>query len=235
MNYGSLKSRLLRILGDTPIVLGAADEETGIFTPIHGSQYDADLLLDAICAALDAITVRIWKQVTVAYAGGVGIRTCLLPSEFIAVEGVYDNHYQVFIPRIDLRADRTLFDVWANAWFEYPTGTLQFMNDIQNGVTLYYASHFTDPSIIDTADYNGYDDVTGITIDDFVMDFPDIAINAVVMYSASYCLNQKAVRSAGIRQFNTKVDSGQPGDNTEQKMADHFLRRRGRINKMRST
>jgi hypothetical protein len=223
MDFGDLKGRIIRILGDT-VVAGAIDPDTGIYVPVHGNQYDADLLLDAVEAALDALTVRIWRQVRASYSGGVGINSCLLPSDFLAVEGVYEIHYQVFIPRIDIRADRSLFDTWGNAWYEYPSGTLKFMNDIMSGIDLYYAAHFTDPSAPTLESYYDYDD-EGLAIDDFIMDFPDIAINAVVMYTCSYCLNQKAVRSAGIRQFNTKVDSGAPGDNTEQKMADHFLRR----------
>jgi hypothetical protein len=223
MDYGDLKAKLLRILGDT-VVPGVISTTTGLYVPVHGGQYDADLLLDAVSAALDAITVRVWRQVSKAYSGGVGIHTCLLPSDFFFVEGIYENHYQVFIPRIDMRADRTLYDTWGNSWYEYPSGTLQFMNDIMSGITLYYAAHFTDPYAPTLESYYDYDDV-GLSVDDFIMDIPDIAINAVLMYSAQYCLNQKAVRSAGIRQFNTKVDSGVPGDNPEQKMADHFLRR----------
>ena len=223
MDFGDLKARLIRMLGDT-YSAGAIDEDTGLYVPVHGNIYSADVLYDAVCAALDAVTIRIWKQALVSYAGGIGIKTILLPSDIVKVEGVYDKHYLTFVPRTDIRADRSMFDTWGNAWFEYPSGTLQFMNEIASGVDLYYAAHFTDPSTPATEDYYDYDDV-GVTIDDFVMDFPDIATTAIIFYCASYCLNQKAVLSANIRQFNTKVDSGQPGDNTEQKMADHFLRR----------
>jgi hypothetical protein len=223
MDFGDLKGRIIRMLGDT-YSAGAVDPETGLYVPVHGNIYSADVLYDAVCAALDAISIRIWKQIKVSYSGGVGITTALLPSDFMAVEGIYDQHYQTFIPRQDIRADRSLFDTWGNAWFEYPSGTLQFMNDITSGVDLYYAGHFTDPCLPTLESYYDYDD-EGLNIDDFVMDYPDIANTAIIFYCASYCLNQKAVLSANIRQFNTKVDSGQPGDNTEQKMADHFLRR----------
>jgi hypothetical protein len=50
-------------------------------------------------------------------------------------------------------------------------------------------------------------------------------VNCLVLYASAFLLGASSVSSAAIRQFNTRVDSGQPGDIPQMKMSDYLMRR----------
>jgi hypothetical protein len=95
-----------------------------------------------------------------------------------------------------------------NAWYLYPSGTITFLNAIQSGVRIYYSTFWT--MLSDDSD---------------VLDTPVFLQNAIAYYAASQCALAKSGQSASIRQFNTKVDSGNPDDNPLLQQSNGFMKR----------
>lgn len=214
MNAGALKRKIIRILGDIPTGGGSGGE------PIAGGQYDADLLMDSIHAALDAITVRVWKSATDTIDANAEDHD--FPDDLIDIEGVFDLGSGVFIPESGMYALGTMNNPEAqNAWVRFPDRVITFSEALgDDGGVLYYSAFWTKPED-----------------DDDTIEAPDIASTALVMYAASYVLMQQASLSANVRQFNTKVDSGAPTDIPAEDMSVFFLKRfeieLGRIPAMR--
>jgi len=201
LEFGDLKRKVIRILADDIV-------EPDYGETVGGTVYSADTLKDAICAALDAITVRIWKSQTEDIDGGESEYDA--PDDAIGIEGIYDKTVGSFLPMMGLRANKnTLVGVETNAWIDYPEGTIAFVNILgTDGAKIYYSASWTKP--VD---------------DDDALEPPESTVTALVLFAASYCLLNKATGSANIRQFDTKVDSGQPTDNPLKDMSDFFLRR----------
>ena len=85
--------------------------------------------------------------------------------------------------------------VW---WHLFPQGKITFNQAIKpvQGALIYYAANWAKP--IQDSD---------------VLEIPDYAITALTYYAASDILLAKAITSASVRQYNTRVDSGNPEDN----------------------
>ena len=106
-----LKGKIIRML---------ADEVLAASSPLAGSQTDASLLLDAIHAALDAISIRIWKPSVFAIEG-VGDKFAL-PTDLIEIEAVRMVTTGVILPRAPFRAGEFLGAIQDNSWMTYPRG-----------------------------------------------------------------------------------------------------------------
>lgn len=199
--FGDLKKKVIRILYDEIV-------EPDYGEAVGGSIFDADLLGDAICAALDAITVRVWRSETESIDGGASEYDA--PDDAIGIEGVYDKTVGLFLPQMGLQANRnTITGIESNAWIDYPEGTIAFVNELgDNGATIYYSASWAKP--VD---------------DDEELEPPASTVTALVLFAASYCLLQQASGSANIRQYNTKIDAGLPTDIPAKDMSDFFLRR----------
>jgi hypothetical protein len=89
-------------------------------------------------------------------------------------------------------------DTGQNYWVLYPAGKITFANQIPSsaGAKVYYAATWAKP-----------------TSDAAILETPEYALHALALYAASQCLLGKAVAAANIRQYGTKVDSGNPEDN----------------------
>jgi len=201
--FSDAKLKVLRLLNDEEDVTG----DYG--SALSGATYSAALLKDAIHAALNAITKRIGKPSVLAldadYVPGD------LPDDLITIEGVYDNLVGMFLPKIFMTADKAnmISSVSSNAWTDFPNGFITFVNDLPDeGATIYYTAGWDKP----------------VDDDDF-LEPPAYALYAIVLYAASYCLLQEASGSANVRQFQTKVDSGNPTDIPAKDMSDFFLKR----------
>jgi len=197
------KSMVMRLLSDDE------DTESDYGAPLSGGTYNADLLVDAIHAALNAITKRIGKPsiftVEADYTPGD------IPEDLISIEGVYDNLKGLFLPKIAMHADRGVMisSETDNAWTDYPSGSITFVNDLpEEGATIYYSAGWDKP----------------VDDDDF-LEPPAYTLYAIVLYAASWCLLQQASGSADVRQFTTKVDAGKPTDIPAKDMSDFFLKR----------
>jgi hypothetical protein len=192
------------------VILVLADEaqEVDYGESLGGGTYPAELLKDAVCAALDAITVRIWKSATEEIEGEV--TEYETPEDLLSVEGILDVTSGTFLPQVNLMANKhRLIGIETNAWMDYPEGTITFVDEIgASGAILYYSAYWSKPED-----------------DDDSLEPPEGTITAIVMYAASYCLLNQASGSANIRQFATKIDAGAPTDIPAKDMADFFLRR----------
>lgn len=197
--FKELKLAVIKVLDDT------VNEDA---SSVAGRTFDAEILKDAVNAALVAVNVRTWKKsvfTVEAHATDVDV-----PDDFIDADAVFDNKLNAFLPHISFQVGSPLISASGNGFYMYPTGKISFLAELETGGKVFYQARFTKAEQ-----------------DNQFLESPDTANPAMTFYAASYCLLGPAVSSGDIRQFNTKVDSGQPGDIPALKVSDHFLRRFG--------
>jgi hypothetical protein len=192
-----LKKRILLLLGDD--IASATGE------PIYGGQYSVDALLAGVHAALDAILPWVWKRSVFELNTSTDGYSITLPADFYQVEGVVESvtrsgtsmNYGRFSPMQTFRAQE-IPDSAQNYWTLFPNGKITFSTQIasSSGAKLYYAATWSKP-----------------TTDSSELETPEYSLTALSLYAASHCLLSKAVAAANIRQYGTKVDSGNPEDN----------------------
>ena len=198
VKFKELKQKIIRSVEDT------VDENA---SPLSGATYLAANLEDAAHAALHAIASRYWKRAVLSV--NADAESVTVPDNFIDVDGVYDKKDALFIPKLAFQVGNALATTVGNGFFLYPSGTITFINKIGSlGATVFYQSHWTRPEK-----------------DNDLLDCPDFLVTALVQYSGAYLLGANAVSSASIRQYNTKVDSGQPGDIPQMKMSNFLMAR----------
>jgi hypothetical protein len=202
ITFAELKAKIVRILGDTVVPGTSGGPETA------GQIYEADLLKDAVHAALDAITVRCFKPSTFTIKPS-GEATAL-PDDVIDIEAVYDETNSVFLEKLNMQVDKARIPTRGNGWLLYPAGyvSLAAVIDGEVGATVYYSATWAKPED-----------------DEDPIDTPQMAATALTYFAASYCLLNTATQTASIRQFDTKVDSGKPTDNPAEQMSTYFMKR----------
>jgi hypothetical protein len=195
-----LKRQIIHLLGDV--------EDAGA-NPTAGKQYSASLLLEGVCAGLDAILPWVPKAHDTLLSGDGVTQAFALPAGLYRVEAVYDLQASLLVSGGLLTAGNTWGPLAEQSWMEYPEGYLTFMKPLlSSGARLYYSSLWAKPAL-----------------DADAIEPPAITHIGIVLFAASYCLLSKASASANIRQYNTKVDSGVPVHNPEAEMSTYFLRR----------
>ncbi len=192
-----LKKRILLLLGD--------DVASGAGEPIYGGQYSEDALLAGVHAALDAVLPWVWKRSVFELNTSDDGYVFTLPDDFYQVEGIAESLsisnntlvYGRYAPMETFRA-REVLDSSQAYWMLFPRGKVTFSGKITltAGAKMFYAATWTKP-----------------TDDTEVLETPEYALTALSLYAASNCLLGKAVAAANIRQYGTKVDSGNPEDN----------------------
>lgn len=198
LKYSKLKEKVIRTMADTV--------EEGV-TPVGGSSYNADILQDAIHAAILAIGSRSWKKSQFSIPAAV--TSANLPDDCIDVQTVFDKTLNIFVPKMQFTVGGGLSSTSGNAWHLYPNGTIVFVNEVgAEGCVAYYQASWELP-----------------TKDSDLIEPPASTLTCIVLYAASYALIGDALSSAQIRQFNTKVDAGAPGDIPAIKASDFLLRR----------
>ena len=205
-SFYDVKLKVLRLLGD--IVAVVVDDDPSNPSPVGGGIYDADILKDAVHAALKRISSRIWK--TAIYEIEEAGTNFSLPSDLLDIEGVFENKTSMFIPRIGFQTGQMLSTSMlnANAWINYPNG-ITFVNELAaDGAKVYYLAHWELPED-----------------DDESLECPEMTVTAVTLFAASYCLLKSAVEQGDIAQYKTKVDSGQPIDLPAKDLSNFFLAR----------
>jgi hypothetical protein len=190
VTYGTLKRSILELISDDVI-------EADLYGSLRGVQTSELLLFDAVTAALAAVSTRCWKHSTFNVEGGVS--SAVLPDELIEVEAVRDLETGLFLPSIPLKISQ----VFSDGWTVYPQGSITFNKQLSDkGAQVFYSAVWDTP--VEDVYFN---------IDTFEHDFPLILLTPIKFYSAFYCLFNRGVQSAILRQYNTKVDSGDPLDN----------------------
>lgn len=178
--------------------------------PLAGSDTTAQHLLSSIHAALNALCVRVWKPSVIDIEADElsPVDMVTMPSDMISIEGVYDSYLKQFIPRSYFRVGQSLTAGNSNAWLDYPFGTVSFSNVLESGGKIYYSAHWALPSD-----------------DEDELEAPNICLEYLALYAASYCLLRKLALQGELRQFATKVDAGNPIQLTYKEVSDVLLKR----------
>ncbi len=193
------KLKLLRVLGDEPVNVPP--------DPITGTAYNADLLLSSIHAAMIAILPWRQKRSVASLIGDSVTKTFALPGDLHAIDGMLDMETMAFVPQVQMRAGES-FPANDRSWFLFPEGSVTFATAPSlKGITIYYGGLWTAP-----------------LLDMDVLETPAHADLAMIYYAAAYCVLPEGNASADIRQYGTRVDSGNPEHNPKAKMSLHFLK-----------
>jgi hypothetical protein len=141
------------------------------------------------------------------------------------IEAVMDTYTGIVleraIPQAGMKLPRS-YDVSIDGqyrWMEYPRGHINF-GITPTSVTLDGSTAERTFRVFYQTRWPKPDDAEDM---DFVFTFPQSALAGVLYWAAAHCLVPFSNVSAQIRQFNTRVDSGNPEDNVLEKSAK-FLR-----------
>lgn len=205
VTVAEFKLKLIALLEDEPSVpTGSGD------SPVSGTQYDSDILLLSLHAALEAILPKCSKQ-TVADIDVEDTDETVyeLPTDLIQIEGIYDIGKSAFLPQFDMRAGNALTATLGNGFLSYPYGYVTFLSGLStSGAKLYYSAQWETP-----AD------------DDDDLEPPQYALLPLLYYAASFVTLSKSVGASVLRQYNTKIDSGTPIQNPMEQTSSYFLKR----------
>lgn len=176
------------------------DVHQRVRTLLKGSAgtYSDALILDGINAATNAIlpwlSKRAIEQDIVVTSGSL----IELPDDVYLVDAVYSKTDGKWLKHLSITPGITLSS--GPLWIEYPHSRLTLTSDYTDKSVdvYYYAKWFEVES-------------SGSAIDE--MDTPSFADLAIIYYATSYVLVSSAISAAQLRQFNTKIDSGNPEDN----------------------
>ena len=200
LTFGDFVQRVLRTLGD----------------PAQ-SLFDDELIFDGALAAHQAILPWIPKYASHTFTTGSGGELeYALPSDCYQVQSVQLVVDGTFIPKATL-APNTARNIGTQGdyqdWIEYPYGYVSLSSALSEDAELkvYYFALWDAP----TSDAD----------QDFVFTAPQQAHQGMVYYAASHCLLPKAVDAANIRQFNQRMDSGNPEHNPLKVEAKYLLER----------
>ena len=176
--------------------------------------YDSELFYDALGAALDAILPWFPKTAILTLAGDGG-NTQALPTDIYITEACVDDATGEMLPKANLIPGYTRGEDIAatNDWLEFPSGSLTFSKAITVGetYTLYYLAHWSKPTSEDDEE-------------DTNLETPEFLDTALVLYATAQMILPSALSASEVRQFNTKVDSGNPEHNPMQQTSKYLLR-----------
>lgn len=183
-----------------------------LLSDVDFNAYSEDLFYDGLSAALDAILPWVPKTANMAITGD-GSADYDLPDDLYQVEVVVDDASGEILPHANLIpgyfVGENIEDV--NDWIEYPHGSVSFSKEVSVGetYTLYYLAHWSKPSASDENDD---------------LEAPEYTHLAVILYTTAYMLQPAAISASEVRQFNTRVDSGNPEHNPMQKTTAYLLK-----------
>ena len=176
------------------------------------SGYDTNLIYDALAAALDAIMPWVPKTAVHTITGD-GSDSYTMPEDIYQVESVVIEDTGEILPQAVFVPGYYIGDEISgnNDWIEYPYGYIKFSKALTAGeiYTMYYLAHWTKP--------------TSDSVDDDI-EPPEYTHTGLVLYATAYMILPNAISAAEVRQFNTKVDSGNPEHNPMQVSANYLLR-----------
>lgn len=139
-----------------------------------------------------------------------GLRSAILPPDFLKVDRIYDADRQRWMRKRLPQQDGAVrySDDDLNQWYVWG-GHLHFERDLAVGdtdITLYYWAYWSEPQ------FRVIDDE--LVFDDERILVPPWAITPLCHYVAALVLQPGAIQAARIRQWNIRVDSGRPTDNS---------------------
>lgn len=168
-----------------------------------------ELVLIAIGAAFNALNQFHPKLATTTLAAGVTAYD--LPSDCFDVEAVIDADTGYVYPRLLLvpgnRIEQLAED---NAWMLSPTGSITFIEETDNDLTLHYLANWPVPD--DTSE------------DTTVLEPPDCLKTGLMLYATAFCLVPGAQGAGELGQWKSKFDSGNPEHNPLMKVANWLIK-----------
>jgi hypothetical protein len=195
-----LKADIINLLGE--------EQAEGV-TPIAGTTTPAAVLLKGIHAGLLALSSRYWKSAVLEVPADSEATEINSPADLIAVEAFYDTKLAVFIPQKLFQVGEGITGSQIqNSWYPYPAGKISVTKALADGGQLYYSAHWTLPDS-----------------DDDTIEAPVLCSTFITLYAVSYCLLRKANEQGEIKQFATKVDSGNPLTLPAKELSDFYMKR----------
>jgi len=208
------KSQVINLLGEDIL------EESN---PIAGTITPAAVLEEGCRAGLIALSSRYWKSAVLEVDADADELEIDAPADLIGVEAFYDNALAVFIPKILFQVgDSITGSQIQNSWYDYPSGKLSLTNPLTSGGKIYYSAHWALPTIVVDEEES---EESEASLDDFVLETPNMCLTFLQLYAVSYCLLRKANEQGEIKQFATKVDSGTPITLPAKELSDFYMKR----------
>lgn len=161
--------------------------------------YELDMMNDGIHAGLDAIMpwVPMLSTTELIYTSGSSAGTLFdLPDDLYDIEAVYSVSGSPIPPALLSPTTYRGSQVTVNDWLLFPRNQISFSLALTENVTVYYLAYWPK-----------------ITVKTSNVGVPSHIITALSFYAAAYCLIPEGISSAEIRQWNTKIDSGNPEHN----------------------
>lgn len=139
---------------------------------------------------------------TVGSSGVVG-----LPDDVLQIRAIHYPEGPYYIEQLSIIPGKSFA---GKGWYEWPTGTLRFVDVVGRVDVEYYAYYRT----IRTAD----DDSALVRI-------PKWALYPIVLLAAYYCMVPESVTASQLGQWDSTIDSGNPEHNPLMKQARFFWER----------
>lgn len=195
ITYGELTNRIKRLVEDTTE------------TP----KYTDELYVDAIQNAFKAIQPWVPKT-AIATLTPDATASLALPADFYDIQAVVVSSTGEVLPKTELAPGNFTGanTQGTNAWILFSSGEITFAKVPDGDISLYYFADWEVP-VTDTPE--------GDEIDP-----PDYAITGISFYAAGQVMLPTGLGITEIRQFGTKVDSGNPEHNPVQKAVDYLMK-----------
>jgi hypothetical protein len=194
--YTELQGRVLRMLGDP-----------------SGEVYAAEFLRDGINAALDAILPWCPKLGVTTLTGDDSTAEFSLPSGCYDVDAIVSQTSGETLRHMVFAPGSSFLDVspYENLWVYTPDSKIKFGVAPPSGSTyeVYYLQQWTH--------------LTSTTVLSTTIEPPDWTVIGITLYAAAYLLLPASLDTANLRQYATKVDSGNPEHNPLQKSITYLL------------
>ncbi len=177
------------------------DPESGTFT-------DA-IITEGAHSALRQILEYYPKlaQADITTFTGSGPYVGAMPTDLHSVDAVLDLNSKQMLPKASLAAGSYQgTNIETNDWHVYTAGTITFSKELTSGCRVYYRAQWDEPAA------DGTD-----------LETPDFLLNMLAYYGCYEACVAKATKAGNIRQFNLKVDSGNPVQNPLLDLAQRFL------------
>jgi len=177
--------------------------------------FSDELIVDGLNESLQAILPWVANEATTEYTGDGETFQFELPADLYEVQALHSSVSHAFIPRIGLFPGSLWFagegtSLDEQSFMEYPAGFVSVASppNSSDTLTLYYTAYWPEPEEADDT-----------------LAPPTACYAAICYYAASYCLATKGQSAANIRQYNTRVDSGNPEHNPVMELSKHYLKR----------
>jgi hypothetical protein len=183
---GELQGKILRLLDDA-----------------EGVSYSDDSQLDAIQAAHIAILPWQPKPSVSLLSGDGSVTAFTVPTDYYEAQAIIVQATGEILPSAVFQPGSyhgTGVDS-TNDWIEYPSGSITFSKVLGSSEVyeLWYSAYWTAPTDMDD--------------EEFELEVPESVITGMSYFSSAYLLTPGAIGAAEIRQFNIRVDSGNPEHN----------------------